>query len=49
MDIIAKHRALSRMLFIDGAYAASEGDAFAVLNPATEAEIGAFLESELRP
>lgn len=48
MDIIAKHRALSRMLFIDGAYAASEGDAFAVLNPATEAEIGEVAEATER-
>ena len=48
MDIITKHRALSRMLFIDGAYAASEGDAFAVVNPATEAEIGEVAEATER-
>jgi betaine-aldehyde dehydrogenase len=48
MDIIAKHRALSRMLFIDGAYTASEGDAFAVVNPATEGDIGEVAEATER-
>ncbi len=48
MDIVAKHKALSRMLFIDGACAVSEGQAFAVVNPATEAEIGEVAEATER-
>lgn len=48
MDIITKHRALSRMLFISGAYAASEGDTFPVVNPATEEQIGEVAEATER-
>lgn len=48
MDVVAKHKALSRMLFIDGAFAASEGSAFPVINPATEEEIGAVAEATER-
>ena len=45
MDIIAKHKALSRMLYLDGAYVASAGPAYPVVNPATEDEIGAVAEA----
>lgn len=45
MDVVSKHKALSRKLYIDGAYVAAGGQAFAVLNPATEEQIGEISES----
>lgn len=48
MDIVAKHKALSRKLFVDGAYAAGEGEAFPVINPATEEQIGEVAEATER-
>ncbi len=48
LDVTAKHKALSRSLFLDGAYAAGEGEAFPVINPATEEQIGEFAEATER-
>jgi acyl-CoA reductase-like NAD-dependent aldehyde dehydrogenase len=48
MDIVAKHKALSRKLFIDGAFTPSEGEAFPVINPATEEVIGEVAEATER-
>lgn len=45
MDIVAKHKALSRKIFVDGAFAQSFGEAFPVINPATEEQIGEVAES----
>jgi betaine-aldehyde dehydrogenase len=48
MDIVAKHRELSRKLFVDGGFSTGEGEAFPVVNPATEDEIGAVAEATER-
>lgn len=48
MDIVAKHRALSRLIYLDGTFAASEGPAFPVINPATEDVIGEVAETTER-
>ncbi len=45
MDIVAKHRALSGMLYVDGGFTRSGGPAHPVINPATEAEIGFITET----
>lgn len=39
-DIVAKQRALSRTLYVDGTYKFSSGGTFPVINPATEEIIG---------
>jgi acyl-CoA reductase-like NAD-dependent aldehyde dehydrogenase len=48
MDIVAKHRALSRMLYLNGAFAASDGATYPVINPATEDVIGEVAETTER-
>jgi acyl-CoA reductase-like NAD-dependent aldehyde dehydrogenase len=48
LDVTAKHKALSRSLYLDGAYAAGEGEAFPVINPATEEQIGEVTEATER-
>ncbi len=48
MDIVAKHRALSRMLYLNGAFAASDGARYPVINPATEDVIGEVAETTER-
>jgi betaine-aldehyde dehydrogenase len=45
MDVVAKHKDLSRMLFVNGAHTASTGNAFPVVNPATEEQIGEVAEA----
>ncbi|MEQ1577055.1 MAG: aldehyde dehydrogenase family protein [Hyphomicrobium sp.] len=47
MDIIAKHRALSRSLFINGSFERSAGDAYPVINPATGDVIGEVAEASV--
>lgn len=45
MDIPAKHKALSRKLYVNGAFMQSAGEAIAVVNPATEEVIGEIAET----
>lgn len=45
MDIVARHKALSRMLYVNGGFMRSAGTPFPVLNPATEEEIGEIAEA----
>jgi betaine-aldehyde dehydrogenase len=48
MDVVAKHKALSRKLWLDGQYVTSMGEAFPVINPATEEQIGEVAEATPR-
>lgn len=45
MDVVAKHRDLSRKLFVNGSFMTSAGEAFPVINPATEEPIGEVAEA----
>lgn len=45
MDVVARHRTLSRQIYLDGAFRASAGPAIPVLNPATEDVIGEIAET----
>jgi len=45
MDIVQRHKALSRALFINGAFEQSLGDVYPVINPATEDVIGEVAEA----
>jgi betaine-aldehyde dehydrogenase len=45
MDIVARHRSLSRQIYLDGAFRASAGPSIPVLNPATEEVIGEIAET----
>lgn len=45
MDITARHRALSRRLFINNSFMESAGEAYPVINPATEDVIGEVAEA----
>ena len=45
MDVVARHCALSRHLYIDGAFRPSAGQPIPVLNPATEDVIGEIAET----
>ena len=45
MDVVAKHRELSRKHFINGRFVDAAGPAYPVVNPATEDEIGAIAET----
>ncbi|MDX2307363.1 MAG: aldehyde dehydrogenase family protein [Hyphomicrobium sp.] len=45
MDIVAKHKALSRRLYLNGAFAESRGAVYPVINPATEDVIGEIAEA----
>ncbi len=45
MDVVARHRALSRHLYVDGAFRPSDGQPIPVLNPATEDVIGEIAET----
>jgi betaine-aldehyde dehydrogenase len=48
MDVVAKHKALSRKLWLDGQFVTSMGEAFPVINPATEEQIGEVAEATPR-
>jgi acyl-CoA reductase-like NAD-dependent aldehyde dehydrogenase len=48
MDIVAAHKSLSRRIYVDGAYAVSEGPAYPVINPAAEEVIGEIAETTER-
>lgn len=45
MDVVAKHRSLSRQLYLDGQFRPSSGPSIPVLNPATEDVIGEIAET----
>jgi betaine-aldehyde dehydrogenase len=45
MNVVARHRALSRLLYVDGAYRPSTGAAIPVINPATEDIIGEIADA----
>ncbi len=45
MDIVARHRDLSRQLYVAGQFVASAGAAYPVINPATEDIIGEVAEA----
>jgi betaine-aldehyde dehydrogenase len=44
-DVVAKHRSLSRTLYLDGTFVFSGGPAYPVINPATEEAIGEVAET----
>ena len=48
MNVVEKHKALSRALYVNGAYAAGVGEAIPVINPATEEMIGVITEATER-
>ena len=48
MNVVEKHKALSRALHVNGAYTAGEGEAISVINPATEEMIGEITEATER-
>lgn len=45
MDVVARHRTLSRQIYLDGAFRPSAGPTIPVLNPATEEVIGEIAET----
>ena len=44
-DVVAKHRSLSRTLYLDGTFVFSSGPVYPVINPATEEQIGEIAEA----
>ena len=48
VNVVEKHKALSRVLYVNGAYAAGEGEAIPVINPATEEMISEITEATER-
>ncbi len=44
-EVVAKHRSLSRTLYLDGTFVFSAGPVYPVINPATEEQIGEIAES----
>ena len=45
VDVVAKHKNLSKKLYVSGAFVASRGPSFPVINPATEDVIGEVAEA----